>query len=135
MIETDVPPEVLLAKERLLVELADCGARGFGQDFTGDGWSLANDLIIRVPDWIAAAGLLAAPVGRGFLAYLKPKAGASSYFPATVVLRFQAGHYSIESRECGDSRSAGIEIASAPPLVCSPPCSGRPLLLVITYLR
>jgi len=134
MMETSVAPGMLLERDRLFRALAECGY-GPSARPVREGWELANGLLLRVPAWTAGVGLLAAPAGGEFLLYLRPRGGQPSYFPATLALGLEPGRYSVETRECGAAGASGVEVASAPPLVCSPPCSGLPLTLVITFLQ
>lgn len=134
----------LLGKDALLRALASCEASpnaslarerepwlALGLD--GDSWRSDSGLLGRMPPWLAEAGALASP-SRRYLAYLKPAAGLESYFPSTLVLRVEAGRYSVQTWDCGLASRTGLEIASAPPLVCSPPCSGSALVVIIEPL-
>ncbi|MDP3178324.1 MAG: hypothetical protein Q8M76_10505 [Spirochaetaceae bacterium] len=98
-----------------------------------DSWTGDNGLFLGLPQWLSEAGILSSP-DRRWVVYLKPREGRASYFPATLLLRLAAGRYSILTWDCERASAAGIEVASAPPLVCSPPCSGSPLVLVISAL-
>lgn len=93
--------------------------------------ALANGIIATPPAWTEAAGALSSADGRLVLVYLRPRKGVTAFFPSTLVLTLKAGRYSISTWDSTTRARIGLEIATASPLVCGPPCQGSPLFLVI----
>lgn len=94
-------------------------------------WLLANDLLVGPPVWAEKVGVLSSQDRRDILTYLMPRAGLGSFFPSTLLLALEPGRYSIATWDSKTRQAVGIEIATASPLVCGPPCNGFPLFLVI----
>jgi len=105
---------------------------GLGLD--GGEWRGAAESLELFPAWLAEVGVLACGERR-YLLYANPRPGLDGYFPSTFALRLGAGRYSVETWDCGLRSRTGLEIASAPPLVFSPPCSGHAMIALIESLR
>jgi hypothetical protein len=98
-------------------------------------WIDGRSLALRLPFWTAVAGVLVeAEGGRKARLFLEPRSGLEDYFPSELTLRLPTGRYSVRTWDGAPLCQVGVEIATGPTLVCSPPCRGRPIVVEIDPL-
>lgn len=103
-------------------------------DLEDDSWRSANERLLETPFWTERAGILRSARGLGCVVYLEAQTGLADYFPSALTLDLEPGRYAVETWDCGRMARTGVEVATASPLVCGPPCSGDSLAVWVRPL-